>query len=157
MFNFAPASIFLGDSGSLLVGFVLAATAITGWQKGATALATGVPLMLFALPIADSALALLRRSVARPGNGRSVGSILRQIAEPDREHIHHRMLAMGCRARRTVLILYGITASCRFSRSPRPTSTRHERVLLVQPSLQPPGGSNGVAAWTLQALVSDHA
>jgi UDP-GlcNAc:undecaprenyl-phosphate GlcNAc-1-phosphate transferase len=109
-FNFAPASIFLGDSGSLLAGFLLAATAITGWQKGATALATGVPLMIFAVPIADSALALVRRSMARPSNGRSLRATLRQIAEPDREHIHHRMLAMGWSVRRTVLILYGVTA-----------------------------------------------
>jgi UDP-GlcNAc:undecaprenyl-phosphate/decaprenyl-phosphate GlcNAc-1-phosphate transferase len=110
VFNFAPASIFLGDGGSLLAGFVLAATAITGWQKGATALATGVPLMIFALPIADSALALLRRSVARPTNGRSIRATLRQIAEPDRQHIHHRLLAMGWSVQRTVLVLYGITA-----------------------------------------------
>ena len=110
VFNFEPASIFLGDSGSLLCGFLLAATAITGWQKGATALATGVPLMIFALPIADSALALMRRALARPSNGRSIRATLRQIAEPDREHIHHRMLAMGWSVRRTVLVLYGITA-----------------------------------------------
>ena len=109
-YNFAPASIFLGDSGSLVAGFLLAATAITGWQKGATALATGVPLMIFALPIADSALALMRRSVARPSDGRSIRATLRQIAQPDREHIHHRMLAMGWSVRRTVLVLYGITA-----------------------------------------------
>ena len=110
VFNFAPASIFLGDSGSLLAGFLLAATAITGWQKGATALAAGVPLLIFALPIADSALALSRRGLARPADGRSIRATLRQIAEPDREHIHHRMLAMGWSVRRTVLILYGITA-----------------------------------------------
>ena len=110
VFNFAPASIFLGDSGSLLAGFVLAATAITGWQKGATALATGVPLLLFALPIADSALALFRRSVAVPAQGRSMGATLRRIAEPDRQHIHHRLLAMGWSVRRTVFILYAITA-----------------------------------------------
>jgi UDP-GlcNAc:undecaprenyl-phosphate GlcNAc-1-phosphate transferase len=109
-FNFAPASIFLGDSGSLLIGFLLAATAVTGWQKGATALATAVPLLIFALPIADSSLALLRRSVARPSDGRSLRSTLRQIAQPDREHIHHRMLALGWSPRRTVLILYVITA-----------------------------------------------
>jgi UDP-GlcNAc:undecaprenyl-phosphate/decaprenyl-phosphate GlcNAc-1-phosphate transferase len=109
-FNFAPASIFLGDSGSLLIGFMLAATAVTGWQKGATALATGVPLLIFALPIADSALALIRRAVARPVDGRSVRSTLRQIAEPDRAHIHHRMLALGWSVRRTVLILYAVTA-----------------------------------------------
>ena len=109
-FNFAPASIFLGDSGSLVAGFLLAATAITGWQKGATALATGVPLMIFALPIADSALALIRRTLARPSDGRSIRATLRQIAQPDREHIHHRMLALGWSVRRTVLILYAITA-----------------------------------------------
>ena len=108
-FNFAPASIFLGDSGSLVIGFLLAATAITGWQKGATALAAGVPLMIFALPIADSALALFRRSVATPASGRSVAATLRHIAQPDREHIHHRMLAMGWSVRRTVLVLYGVT------------------------------------------------
>jgi UDP-GlcNAc:undecaprenyl-phosphate GlcNAc-1-phosphate transferase len=109
LFNFAPASIFLGDCGSLVIGFVLAATAITGWQKGATALATGVPLMIFALPIADSALALIRRGAARPSAGRSIGATLRRIAEPDREHIHHRLVAMGWSVRRTVLILYAIT------------------------------------------------
>jgi len=109
-FNFAPASIFLGDSGSLVAGFLLAATAITGWQKGATALAAGVPLMIFALPIADSALALIRRTLARPSDGRSIRATLRQIAQPDREHIHHRMLALGWSVRRTVLILYAITA-----------------------------------------------
>jgi UDP-GlcNAc:undecaprenyl-phosphate GlcNAc-1-phosphate transferase len=109
-FNFAPASIFLGDSGSLVIGFLLAATAITGWQKGATALATAVPLLIFALPIADSALALARRSVTRPRDGRSVGAILRQIAKPDRQHIHHRLLAVGWSVRRTVLLLYLITA-----------------------------------------------
>jgi UDP-GlcNAc:undecaprenyl-phosphate GlcNAc-1-phosphate transferase len=109
-FNFAPASIFLGDSGSLVIGFMLAATAITGWQKGATALAAAVPLLIFALPIADSALALLRRSVTRPTDGRSIRSTLRQIAQPDREHIHHRMLALGWSVRRTVLVLYTITA-----------------------------------------------
>ena len=109
-FNFEPASVFLGDSGSLLAGFLLAATAITGWQKGATALAAGVPILIFALPIADSALALTRRILAEPATGRSMRSTLRQIAQPDREHIHHRMLAMGWSVRRTVLILYGVTA-----------------------------------------------
>jgi len=110
VFNFAPASIFLGDSGSLVFGFLLAATAITGWQKGATALAAGVPLMIFALPIADGALALARRVVAMPVDGRSIKSTLRQVAQPDREHIHHRLLSLGWSVRRTVLVLYGITA-----------------------------------------------
>ena len=110
VYNFAPASIFLGDSGSLLAGFLLASTALAGWQKGATALASAVPLLIFALPIADSATTLVRRMVARPADGRSVGAILRRIAEPDREHIHHRLLALGWSVPHTVIILYGVTA-----------------------------------------------
>jgi UDP-GlcNAc:undecaprenyl-phosphate GlcNAc-1-phosphate transferase len=109
-YNFAPASIFLGDGGSLVFGFVLACTAITGWQKGATALAAGVPILIFALPIADAASALLRRALRRPHAGpATLRSVLRQIAEPDREHIHHRLMALGWSPRRTVLILYVVT------------------------------------------------
>jgi UDP-GlcNAc:undecaprenyl-phosphate GlcNAc-1-phosphate transferase len=110
VYNFNPASIFLGDGGSLAFGFVLAATAITGWQKGATALAAGVPLLIFALPIADAASALLRRARRHPeaGSGTRPG-LLRRLAEPDREHIHHRLMALGWSPRRTVVILYLLT------------------------------------------------
>lgn len=109
VFNFYPATIFLGDSGSLVAGFLLAATAIAGWQKGATALATAVPLLIFALPIADAGLALLRRGAARPADGRTLGAMLRRIVEPDREHIHHRLLSLGWSVRRTVVLLYVLT------------------------------------------------
>ena len=109
VYNFAPASIFLGDSGSLVTGFLLASTAIAGWQKGATALAAAVPLLIFALPIADAALTLVRRA-ARENEDRSFRAMLRRIVEPDREHIHHRLLALGWSVRRTVIILYGVTA-----------------------------------------------
>jgi UDP-GlcNAc:undecaprenyl-phosphate GlcNAc-1-phosphate transferase len=110
VYNFEPASIFLGDSGSLVAGFLLAATAIAGWQKGATALASAVPLLIFALPLADAASAVVRRALARPAHGRSLGAVLRRVVEPDREHIHHRLLALGWSVRRTVIILYGVTA-----------------------------------------------
>ena len=110
VYNFEPASIFLGDSGSLVAGFLLASTAIAGWQKGATALASAVPLLIFALPIVDAALALMRRGLARPSDGRSIRNVLRHIAQPDREHIHHRLLALGWSVRRTVIILYAVTA-----------------------------------------------
>jgi UDP-GlcNAc:undecaprenyl-phosphate GlcNAc-1-phosphate transferase len=109
VYNFAPASIFLGDGGSLVFGFVLATTAITGWQKGATALAAGVPLLIFALPLADATSALVRRT-RRPTSGPlTMAGLLRQIAEPDREHIHHRLLALGWSTRQIVALLYGLT------------------------------------------------
>jgi UDP-GlcNAc:undecaprenyl-phosphate/decaprenyl-phosphate GlcNAc-1-phosphate transferase len=110
VYNFEPASIFLGDSGSLVTGFLLATTAIAGWQKGATALASAVPLLIFALPIADAGLTLLRRTLARPVVGGSLRTLALRIVEPDREHIHHRLLAMGWSVRYTVIVLYGVTA-----------------------------------------------
>jgi UDP-GlcNAc:undecaprenyl-phosphate GlcNAc-1-phosphate transferase len=110
VYNFAPASIFLGDSGSLAFGFVLATTAIAGWQKGATALAAGVPLLIFALPITDAASALFRRASRAPATERRhLATLLRRIVEPDREHIHHRLMALGWSQRRTVLVLYVVT------------------------------------------------
>jgi UDP-GlcNAc:undecaprenyl-phosphate/decaprenyl-phosphate GlcNAc-1-phosphate transferase len=110
VFNTSPASIFLGDGGSLVFGFVLATTAITGWQKGATALAAGVPLLIFALPIADAASTLVRRLGRRPAAGRvTLAALLRQLAEPDREHIHHRLMALGWSPRQIVVILYLLT------------------------------------------------
>jgi UDP-GlcNAc:undecaprenyl-phosphate GlcNAc-1-phosphate transferase len=110
LYNFQPASIFLGDGGSLLFGFVLAATAITGWQKGATALATTVPLLVFALPLADLASSVWRRLKTRPPkDAPSIRAALRRIVEPDRGHIHHRLLALGWSPRKVVLVLYGVT------------------------------------------------
>ncbi|MDP1572395.1 MAG: MraY family glycosyltransferase [Vicinamibacterales bacterium] len=109
VYNFNPASIFLGDSGSLLFGFLLATTALAGWQKGATALAAGVPLLIFALPITDTAAALARRLV-RPGDAHPrLGTVLGRVMEPDRDHIHHRLLALGLSERRVVLLLYGVS------------------------------------------------
>jgi UDP-GlcNAc:undecaprenyl-phosphate/decaprenyl-phosphate GlcNAc-1-phosphate transferase len=110
VYNFAPASIFLGDGGSLVFGFVLATTAITGWQKGATALAAGVPLLIFALPLTDALSALACRALRRPTAGPvTLVGVLRQIAEPDRDHIHHRLMARGWSTRQIVLLLYTAT------------------------------------------------
>jgi UDP-GlcNAc:undecaprenyl-phosphate GlcNAc-1-phosphate transferase len=97
-YNFNPATIFLGDSGSLLFGFVLAVTAITGSQKGATALAVAVPLLIFALPIVEA----LSSAIRRLAQGRHIFSA-------DRQHIHHQLLAMGLSHRSTVLLLYGLS------------------------------------------------
>jgi UDP-GlcNAc:undecaprenyl-phosphate GlcNAc-1-phosphate transferase len=101
-YNFNPATIFLGDSGSLVVGYVLAVTAITGLQKGATALAVAVPLLIFALPISETVLSVVRRTL---GHG------VRHVFAPDRGHMHHRLLGLGLSHRNAVLLLYVVSLS----------------------------------------------
>jgi UDP-GlcNAc:undecaprenyl-phosphate GlcNAc-1-phosphate transferase len=98
-YNFAPASIFLGDSGSLFLGFVLAALAVRGSMKSSTAIALFVPLLALALPILDTAMAMARRLLGNRG-----------LFEPDAEHIHHRMLRRGLTPTRVVFTLYGVAA-----------------------------------------------
>ena len=97
--NFNPATIFLGDSGSMFVGFVLAAGAVIWHQKSTTAIAVAAPLLAFALPMADTAVTVLRRTVRG-----------QPIFVSDRHHIHHRLLALGLTSRRVVLLLYGVSA-----------------------------------------------
>ncbi|MGH7858824.1 MAG: hypothetical protein ACREQY_15970 [Candidatus Binatia bacterium] len=101
-YNFHPARIFLGDSGSLLLGFVLAAVSIQASKKLSTAIALGVPILVLGLPIMDTSLAVARRALGRTA-----------ILRPDRGHIHHRLLELGFTHRSAVLVLYGACAlSC---------------------------------------------
>jgi UDP-GlcNAc:undecaprenyl-phosphate GlcNAc-1-phosphate transferase len=113
-YNFYPAKIFLGDCGSLLVGFLLSVTAIMGQQKSATTLAVGVPLLIFALPIVDTSLAVTRRLAGGRRNGGAglVGQLrgVSQVFKGDRSHIHHRLLDFGFSHRRTVLLLYALAS-----------------------------------------------
>jgi UDP-GlcNAc:undecaprenyl-phosphate GlcNAc-1-phosphate transferase len=100
IFNFNPASIFMGDTGSMFLGFVLATTSIVTAQKGATAVAVLVPILALGLPIMDTLLAMARRLLT----GRSVFNA-------DDEHIHHRVLAkFGYAHRRAVLAMYCLCA-----------------------------------------------
>jgi UDP-GlcNAc:undecaprenyl-phosphate GlcNAc-1-phosphate transferase len=96
-YNFNPARIFMGDSGSMFLGFVLASASLlgAGTQKSPTLIAIIVPILALGLPIMDMLLAIARRFVAR-----------RSIFAADREHIHHRLLDMGLTHRRAVLSLY---------------------------------------------------
>jgi UDP-GlcNAc:undecaprenyl-phosphate GlcNAc-1-phosphate transferase len=97
-FNFNPARIFLGDSGSLFLGFVVAIAAIWTNMKGPMTATLGVlPLLVLVVPLLDTTLAILRR-VRR---GQSPFS-------PDREHLHHRLMDRGLSHRGTVLALYGV-------------------------------------------------
>ncbi len=94
-YNFRPASIFLGDSGSLLIGFVLGCCGVAWSQKSATVVAMMAPPMLMAIPLADAALAVFRRLVR-----------CQSVFAGDRGHIHHRLLDRGLSQRRVVLLLY---------------------------------------------------
>jgi UDP-GlcNAc:undecaprenyl-phosphate GlcNAc-1-phosphate transferase len=96
-FNFNPARIFMGDSGSYFVGFVLGTMSLAGsMQKTSTAVSLLVPVLALGVPIFDTLFTMLRRFLER-----------RPIFSPDRGHIHHRLLDMGLTQRRVVLILYG--------------------------------------------------
>jgi UDP-GlcNAc:undecaprenyl-phosphate GlcNAc-1-phosphate transferase len=98
-YNFNPASIFLGDSGSLFVGFLLAALSVTGSQKASTAVAVAIPFMAFALPVIDTGFTITRRFISG-----------KPLFEGDREHIHHKLLERGWSQRRVAFVLYGVCA-----------------------------------------------
>ena len=98
-YNFNPASIFLGDSGALFVGFLLASLSLLGAQKATTAIAVITPILAFGLPVVDTTVTMARRLVGG-----------RPLFEGDGEHIHHMLLARGWSQRRVVLILYSVCA-----------------------------------------------
>ena len=101
-FNFAPASIFLGDAGSLLLGYVLSVLSIQSLQKGPTAVVILVPILTLGLPILEAAVTVARRWLVAG---------LASVFRADRDHIHHRLLALGMTHRRAVLLLYGVCAA----------------------------------------------
>lgn len=94
-YNFHPARIFMGDAGSMLLGFVLAGVAVNGVMKSAAAIAVVAPLVVLAIPILDTSFVVLKRLK----NGLPVYS-------PDRSHFHHRFFSIGWGQRKTVLALY---------------------------------------------------
>jgi UDP-GlcNAc:undecaprenyl-phosphate GlcNAc-1-phosphate transferase len=95
-YNFNPASIFLGDSGSLLIGFLLGAYGIIWSQTSATMVGLAAPAMAIALPLLEVCLSVMRRFLASE-----------PIFTGDRGHIHHRLLDLGFTPRRVALLLYG--------------------------------------------------
>jgi len=120
-YNFNPARIYLGDSGSLLTGYLLAVTAIIGSQKRATALAVIIPLLVFGLPIMDTLFSMLRRfvgslRVAQPYKAPLKEWVLaaKRMFEADQGHFHHRLIAIGFSHRNAVLTLYAIATGLSF-------------------------------------------
>ncbi len=99
-FNFPPARAFLGDSGSLVIGFMLAGLAVEGSTKAPTLVAIAVPIVAFGVPVLDTTITLIRRLVRG-----------RPLFEADREHIHHRMASAGLSPRQVAGLLYFTSAA----------------------------------------------
>ena len=99
-YNFNPASIFLGDSGALFMGFTLAALSVLGAQKATTAVAVAIPVLAFGLPVVDTAVTMTRRLVSGT-----------PLFEGDNEHIHHMLLARGWSQRQVAIVLYAVCAT----------------------------------------------
>jgi len=98
-YNFNPATIFLGDCGSLVIGFLLSAVSLASSEKAPTAVAVAIPVVSFGLPILDTFMAVLRRFL----NGKS-------LFTGDDEHIHHKLLQRGLSHSQAVAVLYAVSA-----------------------------------------------
>lgn len=104
-YNFNPASIFLGDSGSMFIGFTLGVVSLETFNKNTFMISLAIPAMVLGVPIYDAILAIWRRSVRSlvngPGTGNKYG-----IMQPDVEHLHHRLIRAGLSTRRVATSLY---------------------------------------------------
>ncbi len=98
-YNFHPAKIFMGDTGSMFLGFMIAGISVTGAVKSVVAIALVVPIFALGLPILDTTFAIVRR--LRGGV---------PIFKPDKGHLHHRLLNVGFTQRQAVLLMYVISA-----------------------------------------------
>jgi len=98
-FNFHPAKVFMGDSGSMFLGYVIGGISIMGLLKTATVLGLVFPLLVLGMPLTDMVFAIIRRK----WKGHS-------IAKADRGHLHHRLLDAGLSQRRAVFLLYAMSA-----------------------------------------------
>lgn len=94
--NFNPAKIFMGDSGSMFLGYMIAVIALLGF-KNVTMTTLLVPIALLAIPIMDTLFAILRRIINK-----------KPILEPDKQHLHHQLLSLNLSHRNVVLVIYGL-------------------------------------------------
>jgi len=98
-FNFHPARVFMGDSGSMFLGYILGGISIAGLLKTATVLGLVFPLLVMGMPLTDLTFAIIRRKLRG-----------QPISAADRGHLHHRLLDAGLSQRQAVLLMYGISA-----------------------------------------------
>ncbi len=114
-YNFNPARIFLGDSGSLFLGLLLSVLSLQSSTKGTATFAIMIPMLALGLPIMDTLLAMIRRFLRsfQPEEQKSSSLVgrLKSMFVPDKSHIHHRLLARGMSQRKVVLMLYLISCT----------------------------------------------
>ena len=96
-FNFHPASIFMGDTGALFLGFALATLSILGYKQ-ATIVSLLVPILILGVPLSDTFIAILRRKINN-----------KPLFAADKGHLHHCLMGLGFTTRKTVLIIYGVS------------------------------------------------
>jgi UDP-GlcNAc:undecaprenyl-phosphate/decaprenyl-phosphate GlcNAc-1-phosphate transferase len=97
-YNFSKAKVFMGDGGALGIGFLLGAITVIGTLKTTAVLSIMIPVIVVALPVIDVSLAIIRRFQRKT-----------RITDPDKEHLHHRLLNLGWTAREVVLLVYVLT------------------------------------------------
>jgi len=97
-YNFHPARTFMGDGGSNFLGFILGCLAVMGLTKSTAVISLFVPIVILGIPIFDTFFAIIRRIYNKA-----------PIFMPDKSHLHHRLMAIGCGHRGSVLIIYGIS------------------------------------------------
>lgn len=119
-YNFFPAKIFLGDTGSMFLGYALSTMAVLGVAKAATAISVIVPMVIMGIPLLDVIFAILRRYQSH-----------RPIFQPDKEHLHHRMMALGLSHKQTVLAIYAVNLLLGISAFLLTVITTSQAVLLL--------------------------
>ncbi|GAQ01165.1 UDP-phosphate N-acetyl-glucosaminyl transferase [Companilactobacillus farciminis] len=117
--NFHPASIFLGDTGSLFIGFMMAVFSLKG-LKNVTFISLLMPVVIMGVPITDTVYAILRRLLNK-----------KPIMQADKHHLHHRLMQLGLSHRQTVLVIYGLSLVFAFISLLYPLSTLWGSVLLT--------------------------
>lgn len=105
-YNFHPASVFLGDTGSMFIGFTLGVVALQTFTKNTFVISMTIPIMVLGVPIYDALLAIWRRSVRAWMSGQTNQSVKRGIMQPDLEHLHHRLTRSGFSTQRVATVLY---------------------------------------------------
>ena len=110
-YNYNPASVFLGDCGSMFLGFVIAVLPLASQAPNSFLVSVGVPLLAMGVPVFDTSLAILRRLLRRVLSGGG-GAAADKVMSADTDHLHHRILrAVGLNQRKATWVLYGIAAA----------------------------------------------